>query len=456
MHLHILGICGTFMGGLALIARRLGFEVSGSDLNVYPPMSTQLEEQGIKLIEGYDPKQLEPAPDCVIVGNALSRGNPCVEYILDKGLRYTSGPQWLSENVLANSWVVAVAGTHGKTTTSAMIACILQEAGLNPSFLIGGIPNDFGVSARVSESPFFVIEADEYDTAFFDKRSKFVHYHPRTTLLNNIEYDHADIFPDLHAVLRHFHQLIRIVPSNGLIIRPKEDANVDEAFAMGCWTPKSTFGANGKYAFANEAPDFSAFDVMVGEKSVGRLAWNLIGQHNCYNALAAIAAAKHCGVKPAQAVAALSQFKGVKRRMELSAEVNEIKVYDDFAHHPSAIASTLAGVRQATKRTGRILAVVDPRSNTMKMGAHADQLPEALADCDKAFLFEPEGIAWSINSVFEGFSQPLFSAKDVMELASEIVSVAEPGDRIVIMSNGGFGGIHGLIAAGLKLRFHHE
>ncbi|MFV1973984.1 MAG: UDP-N-acetylmuramate:L-alanyl-gamma-D-glutamyl-meso-diaminopimelate ligase, partial [Thiohalobacterales bacterium] len=370
MHIHILGICGTFMGGIAQLARERGIEVSGSDANVYPPMSTQLLDSGIVLQEGYQSGHLEPVPDCVVVGNALSRGNPAVEHVLDTGLVYTSGPQWLAEHILADRWVIAVAGTHGKTSTASLLAWILEHAGLAPGFLIGGVPVNFGVSARLGSGPFFVVEADEYDTAFFDKRSKFVHYRPRTLVLNNLEYEHADIFPDLAAIQRQFHHLVRTVPGNGLIIENADDANLADMLATGCWTPRETFTVNGGSAgwqASLVSADGSCFDVLFNDELQGRVEWEQLGLHNVQNALAAIAAARHAGVPAAQAIAALAEFRGIKRRLEVRGTVNGVTVYDDFAHHPTAIATTLAGLRNRVG-AARILLVLEPRSNTMRMG----------------------------------------------------------------------------------------
>ncbi len=368
MHIHILGICGTFMGSLAVLAKEAGHRVTGSDANVYPPMSTQLEAQGIELTQGYDPAQLDPAPDLVVIGNALSRGNPAVEYVLDQGLPYVSGPQWLAEHVLQGRWVLAVAGTHGKTTTTSMLAWVLEHAGMSPGFLIGGVPQNFGISARLGGTPFFVVEADEYDSAFFDKRSKFVHYRPRTTILNNLEYDHADIFPDLAAIERQFHHLVRTIPSSGLIIHPIAETALVRVLQMGCWTPVQTTGAGGQWQARLLAEDGSRFEVRFDGEVQGTVNWELTGQHNVANALATLAAARHVGVVPAMGVAALSEFRSVKRRMEKVAEVRGVTVYDDFAHHPTAIATTLQGLRA---RVGgeRIIAVIEPRSNSMKLGA---------------------------------------------------------------------------------------
>jgi len=453
MHIHILGICGTFMGGVALIARELGHEVSGSDANVYPPMSTQLQEAGITLMQGYQAEHLQPAPDVVVVGNAMSRGNPAVEYMLDAGLAYTSGPQWLAEQVLADRWVLAVAGTHGKTTTSAMLAWILEDAGLNPGFLIGGVPQNFGVSARAGGSPFFVVEADEYDTAFFDKRSKFVHYHPRTLAMNNLEFDHADIFDDLEAIQRQFHHLVRTVPGNGLIISPLNDGNLHEVLDMGCWTPVEHFDADmeASWHVTNAQPDGSAFDVVCAGQPVGRVEWTLSGAHNVANALAAIAAARHAGVPPASAIDALSRFSNVRRRMELRGEVDGIRVYDDFAHHPTAIETTLAGLR-AQVGEKRIHAVLEPRSNTMRMGVLAGRLADALSRADTVHVYVPQDLGWDAGVVLAPLGAKLQVADATQSIVEQVAELSRPGDTILVMSNGGFEGIHGRILDALKQR----
>ncbi|HHH35771.1 MAG TPA: UDP-N-acetylmuramate:L-alanyl-gamma-D-glutamyl-meso-diaminopimelate ligase [Gammaproteobacteria bacterium] len=441
MHIHILGICGTFMGGLAVLARQLGHRVSGSDSGVYPPMSEQLAAQGIALQEGYDPAHLKPAPDLVVVGNALSRGNPAVEYVLEQGLPYTSGPAFLAEHVLAGRWVLAVAGTHGKTTTTAMLAWILEAAGLAPGFLIGGAALGFPASARLGSAPFFVVEADEYDSAFFDKRSKFIHYRPRTLILNNLEYDHADIFPDLEAIKLQFQHLLRTVPGNGLVVMPRNDAALAEVVARGCWTPLEYLDEGGGWRAGNVSADLRAFDVCLGEACFGRVSWELQGMHNIHNALAAVAAARHGGVPPAVAVEALGRFRGVRRRMELRGEVRGVAVYDDFAHHPGAIATTLAGLR---RRVGdkRILAVLEPRSNTMRMGVHAARLPQALAAADEVLIygagelgFDPAEVAAAL-----GGRGRVFASLD--EIVEHVRRTAAAGDHILVMSNGDFGGIH--------------
>ncbi len=431
------------MGGIALIARSLGHEVSGSDSNVYPPMSTQLEAAGIRLMEGYRPSHLDPAPDQVVVGNAMSRGNPAIEYMLERGLRYTSGPQWLAENVLQDRWVLAVSGTHGKTTTSAMLAWILEYAGLKPGFLVGGVPENFGVSARAGDHPFFVVEADEYDTAFFDKRSKFVHYRPRTLVMNNLEFDHADIFEDLEVIQRQFHHLVRTVPCNGLIVSPLNDGNLHEVLDMGCWTPVEHFDPEleaGWHA-ARDTPDGSRFDVMCEMQDVGRVEWSLTGRHNVANALAALAAARHAGVPPAIGVAALAGFRNVKRRMELRGEVRGVRVYDDFAHHPTAIASTLDGLRKQVGER-RILAVLEPRSNTMRMGVHADRLAGSLAGADQVWVYVPESLGWDAGSALGDLGARLHLSADTQTIVDEVAQTVLPGDQVLVMSNGGFEGIH--------------
>lgn len=439
MHVHVLGICGTFMGGIAAIAKAAGHKVTGSDANVYPPMSTQLERLGIPLTEGWDPAQFQPRPDVIVIGNALSRGNPAVEYVLDNDLPYVSGPQWLAENALAGKWRIAIAGTHGKTTTSSMTAWILEYAGLNPGFLIGGVPGNFGISARLTGSPFFVLEADEYDTAFFDKRSKFVHYRPRTAVLNNLEFDHADIFENLEAIRKQFNHLVRTVPGNGLIISNGADANLDDVLKRGCWSNVETF-AEGTWKARPLDAAASAFEVSVDREVLGTVQWNLTGEHNMHNALAAIAAARHAGVPPREAIKALAQFEGVKRRMELRGEANGIRVFDDFAHHPTAIRLTLEGLRG--RRQGRIVAVFEPRSNTMKLGVHRDQLADAFAAADLAFFFQPSYIDWPLQSVAEKVRGEALVRDSIDGLVEAIAAHARPGDAIVIMSNGSFGGLH--------------
>ena len=440
MHVHILGICGTFMGGIALIARELGHTVTGSDANVYPPMSTQLEAAGITLTEGYDPSQLEPQPDVVVVGNAMSRGNPCVEVILDKGMPYTSGPQWLAEHVLADRWVLAVAGTHGKTTTSSMLAWILEYANLKPGFLIGGVPANFGLSARAGDAPFFVVEADEYDTAFFDKRSKFVHYHPRTAVLNNMEFDHADIFDSLADIQRQFHHLVRTIPSSGLIVAPKNDQAINQTLEKGCWTPVETFDL-GDWATANENLDGTAFDVVFKGESQGRLSWMLSGEHNVSNALAAIAAARHAGVPADVSISALAEFENVKRRMELRGTEKGVRVFDDFAHHPTAIDKTLRGLR-AQVGEQKIIAVLEPRSNTMRMGVLADRLVDSLAEADEVLVYAPSTLNWDAEGVLSGLGDKLIVAHETQAIVDRIAQTVSADQHVLVMSNGGFENIH--------------
>lgn len=441
MHIHILGICGTFMGSLALLAKELGHRVTGSDANVYPPMSTQLQEQGIELLQGYHPEHLKPVPDVVVVGNALSRGNPAVEYMLDVGLPYVSGPQWLAEHVLQGRWVLAVAGTHGKTTTSSMLAWILEYAGMQPGFLIGGVPQNFGVSARLGETDFFVVEADEYDSAFFDKRSKCVHYRPRTTVLNNLEFDHADIFADLAAIELQFHHLLRTVPSNGLVIYPAREEALQRVIAKGCWTPVQTTGADGQWQARLVQDDGSHFVVLLDGVEQGVVQWPLTGLHNVANALSALAAARHVGVTAEHGAQALAEFQNVKRRMQKLACVQGVTVYDDFAHHPTAIASTLDGLR---KQVGaqRIIAVIEPRSNSMKLGAHREGLAPSTADADQVFWYAPEGLGWDLASTVANAPVPTQVCSTLDEIIAGVLALAQPDTQVVIMSNGGFGGIH--------------
>ncbi|WP_304641165.1 UDP-N-acetylmuramate:L-alanyl-gamma-D-glutamyl-meso-diaminopimelate ligase [Pseudomonas sp.] len=449
MHLHILGICGTFMGSLALLARELGHQVSGSDANVYPPMSTQLEAQGIVLQEGYRPEHLDPAPDLVIIGNAMSRGNPAVEYVLDKGMPYVSGPEWLAHHVLQGRWVMAVAGTHGKTTTSSLLAWILEHAGLAPGFLIGGVPQNFGISARLGDTPFFVVEADEYDSAFFDKRSKFVHYRPRTAILNNLEFDHADIFPDLAAIERQFHHLVRTVPASGLIIHPAGEASLERVMAMGCWTPQQTTGEGGNWQARLLEADGTAFEVYLDGALQGVARWSQTGAHSVANALSALAAARHVGVRPEQGIEALASFRSVKRRMEKLAEVNGIVLYDDFAHHPTAIATTLSGLR-AQIGEAPLLAIIEPRSNTMRLGSHMAALPASVAQASEVIWYQPEGLDWSLDDVVRSSPVPARVERSIDGIIEQVIASAVPGTRIVIMSNGGFGGIHQRMAQALE------
>ncbi|HSH53596.1 MAG TPA: UDP-N-acetylmuramate:L-alanyl-gamma-D-glutamyl-meso-diaminopimelate ligase [Methylotenera sp.] len=459
MHIHILGICGTFMGGIAVLAKAEGHKVTGCDANVYPPMSTQLQAQGIELIEGFDPSQTSLNPDIYVIGNVVSRGNPLMEEILNRGLPYISGPQWLAENVLQGRWVLAVAGTHGKTTTSSMLAWILEYAGLAPGFLIGGVPQNFGISARLpgtpkqdanSQSPFFVIEADEYDTAFFDKRSKFVHYRPRTAVLNNLEFDHADIFNDLAAIETQFHHLVRTVPQNGLVVANGDEASLQRVIDKGCWTPVEKFGAdsNNQWQSRNEADDGS-FDVVLNGKAMGRLTWKLFGQHNRMNALASMAAARHAGVTVEVAIEALSQFENVKRRMELRGEVNGITVYDDFAHHPTAITTTVAGLRGKVGKA-RILAVLEPRSNTMKLGIMKNALPESLKDADLVFCYGAN-LGWDAAEALAPIKAKASAYDDLNQMVVAIKNAAKSGDHVLVMSNGGFGGIHQKLLEALKV-----
>jgi len=464
MHVHILGICGTFMGGIALLARANGHKVTGQDTNVYPPMSTQLEEQGIELIQGFEfdaIKQL--SPDVVVIGNALSRGNSAVEYVLEQNIPYTSGAQWLAENVLQQRWVLAVAGTHGKTTTSGMLTWILEYAGLNPGFLIGGVPENFGVSARNGDLPFFVVEADEYDTAFFDKRSKFVHYHPRTVILNNLEFDHADIFEDLNAIKKQFHHLIRTVPGNGLLIYPEEDSSLQDVLDMGCWSNKEVYSnsdiSNGwsikllteSLAQADDIsqPDGSNFEVFWKAQSQGIVRWNLLGMHNVNNAIVAIAAARHAGVPVKYAIEALAEFKNVKRRMEVKGQVNDVTVYDDFAHHPTAIATTIDGLRRKVGDNQRIIAILEPRSNTMKMQIHNETLPVSLEQADKVFVYLPDDYATKFTDMLELLGERGHGYSDIEKMVEDILAESTATDHLLVMSNGGFGGIHQKLLDGL-------
>ncbi|MEZ8086627.1 UDP-N-acetylmuramate:L-alanyl-gamma-D-glutamyl-meso-diaminopimelate ligase [Vibrio crassostreae 9ZC13] len=451
MHIHILGICGTFMGGAAVLARQLGHKVTGSDANVYPPMSTLLESQGIEIIEGFDPSQLEPRPDLVVIGNAMSRGNPCVEYVLDNNLRYTSGPQWLQEFLLHNRWVLAVSGTHGKTTTSSMLAWILEDCGYAPGFLVGGVLGNFGISARLGESMFFVVEADEYDSAFFDKRSKFVHYHPRTLVMNNLEFDHADIFDDLEAIKRQFHHLVRTVPSNGRIFSPKQDSAIEDVLARGCWSETESSGEQGDWDAKKLVKDGSQFEVYFQNECVGTVNWDLVGDHNVNNALMAIAAARHVGVTPDLACESLATFINTKRRLEFKGEVAGVSVYDDFAHHPTAIELTLGGLRNKVD-TKKIIAVLEPRSATMKRGVHKEILADSLKQADSTYLFQPDNIDWSVQDVADACHQPAHVSDDMDAFVAKIVSEAQAGDQILVMSNGGFGGIHQKLLDGLALK----
>lgn len=439
MHIHILGICGTFMGGIAVLAQQAGHTVTGCDANVYPPMSTQLEAQGIRLTEGFDPAQIATHPDLFVIGNVVSRGNPLMEEILNRGLPYISGPQWLAENILRDKWVLAVAGTHGKTTTTSMLSWILQYGNLDPGFLVGGVPQNFGVSARHTDSPFFVVEADEYDTAFFDKRSKFVHYRPRTAILNNLEYDHADIFPDLTAIETQFHHLVRTIPANGLIVANGGEDSLQRVLQRGVWTPVESFGGESGWQ-ASEVSN-EGFAVLFDGVEQGRVQWDLLGEHNRNNALAAIAAARHAGVPAAVACEALGKFENVKRRMEVRGTVNGVTVYDDFAHHPTAIATTLAGLR-AKVGGARILAVLEPRSNTMRLGVMKDQLAHSLADADVVYCYAAPNLGWDAADALGSLAHKAVVAGDIEALARQVAAAAQPGEQVLVMSNGGFGGIH--------------
>lgn len=464
MHIHILGICGTFMGSLAQLAKELGHRVTGSDANVYPPMSTQLEAAGIELIQGYDPIYLQPPymqtpPDLVVIGNAMSRGNPSVEFVLNEGIPYTSGPQWLRDYVLPGKWVLAVAGTHGKTTTSSMLAWILEYAGMEPGYLIGGVTKNFPTSARLGNTPFFVVEADEYDSAFFDKRSKFVHYNARTVILNNLEFDHADIFTDLAAIQKQFHHLIRTVPGNGLLIAPQNDEALASVIEQGCWTPLQKFslvnhsGENNSEENLTQTQessewqakllscDGSSFAVIHNGVEVAAVHWQQTGVHNVNNGLAAIIAARHVGVTPEHSARALEQFAGVKRRMELLADIHTIKIYDDFAHHPTAIKTTLAGLR-AKVGNEKIIAIIEPRSNTMRMGVHKDALNKSVTDADDVLWYQPSNVDWAMDEVVNKSPVPAKLLRNLDDLIHCAISISEPNTHIVIMSNGSFGGVH--------------
>ena len=458
MHIHVIGICGSFMGGLALLAQQAGHRVTGCDANVYPPMSTQLQALGIELLEGFGAAQIALQPDLFVVGNVVTRGNPLMEAVLDRGLAFVSGPQWLAENILRNQWVLAVAGTHGKTTTSAMLAWILEFAGLGPGFLIGGVPQNFAVSARLStaigggdKSPFFVIEADEYDTAFFDKRSKFLHYRARTTIFNNLEFDHADIFPDLAAIATQFHHFVRTLPQSGLLIAHGGDENLRHVLEQGCWTPVEHFASSGGWEASDGADRGAVFDVYFRGRRQSTIRWDLLGEHNRQNALAAIAAARHAGVPVSVASEALHQFRNVKRRMELRGVVNDISVYDDFAHHPTAIRATLAGLR-AKVGASRILAVLEPRSNSMKLGVWAQQLAPSLSAADQVFCYSAQ-LGWDVTTALASLGDKLTTSDDLAGLIAMISAEARSGDHILIMSNGGFGGIHDKLLASLRAQY---
>jgi len=450
MHIHILGICGTFMGSLAQLAKSLGHRVTGSDANVYPPMSTQLESAGIELIEGFDPIQLEPLPDLVVIGNAMSRGNPVVEAVLAKNIPYTSGPQWLCDHLLQDKWVLAVAGTHGKTTTASMLAWVLEYAKMSPGYLIGGVPSNFETSARLGDSPFFVVEADEYDSAFFDKRSKFVHYRPHTLVMNNLEFDHADIFDDLSAIQKQFHHLMRTVPGNGLVIYPDNEPNLDAVLDMGCWTETvktgvvdnsaDVAGGNGWQAHLLER-DGSEYELYFDGELAGSVKWEHTGLHNVRNGMAAAAAARNVGVAPGVAVSALCEFAGVKRRMECLGEAGGVKVYDDFAHHPTAIATTLDGLR-AKVGGEKIIALIEPRSNTMRMGIHKDALAQSTAAADLVLWLQPTGSEWSLGDVVASSPVPAQLQDSVEKMIEACAEQCTSDSHVVVMSNGGFGGIH--------------
>ncbi len=460
--IHILGIAGTFMGGIAQLAKAMGVQVTGSDKAIYPPMSTQLEQAGITVLLENDLTFLNNAPDAVVIGNAKSRGDVAVEATLNRLQPYTSGPQWLAENILHDRWVIAVSGTHGKTTTASMVAWILEHVGLEPGFLIGGVPSNFGVSARLGKSPFFVVEADEYDTAFFDKRSKFVHYHPRTLVINNLEFDHADIFENLAAIQTQFHHCVRTVPSNGLIITPNDETNVDEVLAKGCWTPIETQGArNADWSYQLTQSDGSAFNVLYQCKLIGEVRWSMTGLHNVRNALSALAAAHYAGVMLTCGVEALNKFSGVARRMSLvgTVEAKEggggIIIYDDFAHHPTAIATTLEGARNQLKKQikskkKRLIAVFEPRSNTMRMGIHQNTLPVAFKEADAVYAFIDPEWNWQLDA--ELFTQPLTVASSHQQLLEQLSTDLQAGDTVVIMSNGAFGGIHQALLQRLQAR----
>jgi UDP-N-acetylmuramate: L-alanyl-gamma-D-glutamyl-meso-diaminopimelate ligase len=456
VHVHILGICGTFMGGIAALARAAGHRVTGSDQSVYAPMSDQLAALGIELIEGYDPKQLALKPDVVVVGNVMSRGNALVEALLESDLPYTSGPDWLARHVLAGRWTLAVAGTHGKTTTSSVLAWILEYAGLDPGFLIGGVPGNFGVTARLGSGKHFVVEADEYDTAFFDKRAKFVHYRPRTAILNNLEHDHADIYPDVASIQWQFHQLMRMVPRHGLVVANAGDANVMHVLDMGCWTPVERFagsvsGDTAWYASAEPGGDYSSFVIMEGNRVVGEVEWPMVGRHNAENALAAILAAKHAGVPVVTSIAALKEFKGIRRRMEVRGVVNGVTVYDDFAHHPTAVETTIDGLR---RRIGdaRLIAVLEPRSNTMKLGTHREALAKSLSQANHVWMYQGASVQWDVAGSVASLGERARVSHDIDELVESLATDAKAGDHVLIMSNGGFGGIHAKLLERLAKR----
>ena len=456
MHLHILGICGTFMGGIAALARAAGHRVTGSDRSVYPPMSTQLAALGIDVIEGYEPDQLKLEPDVFVVGNVMSRGNALVEALLASGRPYESGPEWLARNVLQGRWVLAVAGTHGKTTTSSLLAWILEHAGLAPGFLVGGVPLDFGMSARFGAGRHFVVEADEYDTAFFDKRAKFVHYRPRTVILNNLEHDHADIYPDVASIQRQFHLLLRTVPGNGLLAVNATDGHLAQVLGMGCWTPIERFAVDPQVpadwrVVADPASGYARFDLVRGDRLVGSVEWNTVGRHNAENALAAVVAACHAGVEESVAIEALRRFGGVRRRLEVRGTVGGVIVYDDFAHHPTAITTTLEGVRRKAGQ-GRVIAVLEPRSNTMKLGTHKAALAESLRAADRVFIYQSPEVRWDVTEAMQPLGSLAVVHADLAELIQALVGEARAGDHLVLMSNGSFGGLHERLLAALEAR----
>lgn len=458
MKIHILGICGTFMGGVALLARQAGHEVSGADANVYPPMSTQLEEQGIRLCEGYSAEDIPDDVDEVVIGNAMSRGNPAVEYVLNRNIRYSSGPEWLAKNVLNERWVLAVAGTHGKTTTASMLAWMLEYAGLNPGFLIGGIPANFGLSSRFGAAPFFVVEADEYDTAFFDKRSKFIHYHPRTAVLNNLEFDHADIFENLGAIKKQFHHFVRTIPGDGLIVKNGDDKNIAAVLEQGCWSATAAFHKSHSmghkhddWSIGDTSDDGKQFDVLLDGKKVAQVEWSQHGLHNRMNALAAIAAAQHAGVPVELSCEALKEFKGIKRRLEVRGEINGITVYDDFAHHPTAIEETLRAMEEV-KGAGKVYAILEPRSNTMRMGVHKAGLSDSLQAADDICLFQPKAMDWNLTDVVSQSKVPVSVFSSTDKIIEHVKTQAVSGDHILIMSNGGFEAIHQRLLDALETR----
>ena len=456
MHLHILGICGTFMGGIAALARECGHRVTGSDRNVYPPMSTQLAALGIDVIEGYTPDQLALKPDVFVIGNVMSRGNPLIEALLDSGARYESGPEWLARNVLHGRWVLGVAGTHGKTTTTSLLAWILEHAGKRPGFLVGGVPLDFGVSARLGAGAPFVVEADEYDTAFFDKRAKFVHYRPRTAVLNNLEHDHADIYPDVASIQRQFHLLMRTIPANGRVVVNAADRHLKEVLDMGCWTPVERYTSDAAtpadwHVRSDASGSFATFEVWRGKRQVGTVEWPMIGRHNAENALAAFVAAHHAGVEEQVAIEALRCFGGVRRRLEIRGTINGIVVYDDFAHHPTAITNTLNGIA-ARRGSGRVIAVLEPRSNTMKLGTHKQALVDSLRAADRVFVYQSPEVKWDVESAMAPLGALVHVDSDLARLTEALATEARPGDHLVLMSNGSFGGLHERLLAALEAR----